>query len=207
MTNYYPPLQPDALYHIYNRGNNGGTIFFKNDNYRYFLRKFDEYLSGYADVYAYALLPNHFHFLIKTKTNDSIEARLPQVKSGLRLLDDPSKILSEEFRRFFLSYAKSIKIQEERTGSLFEKNFKRKEVNNDRHLIWLINYIHRNPQTHGLINDFKKYMFSSYSAFLSKAKTRLMREDVLKFFGGEEDFIRFHDTNPIIRDADSLIME
>ena len=60
-------MEPGNFYHIYNRGNNKENIFFEEKNYYYFLKKFDEYLSAFSDVYAYCLMPNHFHFLIKIK--------------------------------------------------------------------------------------------------------------------------------------------
>ena len=126
MTNYFLPLQYDTFYHVYNRGNNGEKIFFNEENYRYFLRKFGIYLTPYIEVYAYCLLPNHFHFLIKTKRKDEMEEPFMQIQTGRKLLLDYTQIASEIFRRFFLSYAKSIKLQEGRTGSLFEKNFNSK---------------------------------------------------------------------------------
>ena len=206
MTNYFLPLQPDAFYHIYNRGNNGERIFFKEENYRYFLRKFDHYLTLYVDVYAYCLLPNHFHFLIKMKSSAEIEEHQLQLQTGKKILLDYSAIVSEEFRRLFLCYAKAIKVQEGRTGSLFEKNFKRKEINNNNHLLWVINYIHRNPETHGFVPDFRMYRHSSNYSLLSDAPTKLSREKMLEIFGGREEFIRFHLTNPVIADK-GLLME
>ncbi|MGV3527677.1 MAG: transposase [Flavisolibacter sp.] len=198
MKNYFPPLQTDAFYHLYNRGNNREKIFFNKENYRYFLKKFDEYLSPYLDVFAYCLLPNHFHFLIKTReTTELIELTL---KKGSDTLLDFSIVISEVFRRFFLSYAKAIKIQEGRTGSLFEKNFRRIMVESDQHLVWLVNYIHRNPQTHGLIPDFRNYSYSSYQAIIADAPTKVKREEVIKLFGNRDEFERFHLTNPITKE-------
>jgi putative transposase len=60
-------MEQGNLYHIYNRGNNKQLIFFERKNYIYFLKLFKNYLSSYIDVYAYCLMPNHFHFLIKIK--------------------------------------------------------------------------------------------------------------------------------------------
>ena len=198
MKNFFPPLQTDAFYHIYNRCNNREKIFFNKENYRYFLQKFDAYLSPYLDVFAYCLLPNHFHFLIKTKeTNEYSEMTL---KKGSGTLQEFSVVISEIFRRFFLSYAKSIKIQEGRTGSLFEKNFRRIMIENDKHLIWLFNYIHRNPQTHGLVSDFRAYPYSSYKAIISGSPTKIKREEVINIFGNREEFERFHQTNPIMKE-------
>ena len=56
-----------SFYHIYNRGNNKQPIFFESKNYLHFVKLFDKYLSRYIDVYAYCLMPNHFHFLIRLK--------------------------------------------------------------------------------------------------------------------------------------------
>ncbi len=51
-------------YHIYNRGNNKQKIFFDDENYLFFLSKFKKYLIPNIDVFAYCLMPNHFHFFI-----------------------------------------------------------------------------------------------------------------------------------------------
>ena len=207
MTNYFLPLEPDTYYHIFNRGNNGEKIFFKPENYLYFLKKFDVYVGNYLNVYAYALLPNHFHFLIKTKFTREVKEPYLHISSGKKLLETLGSILSEEFRRLFLSYAKAIKIQEGRTGSLFEKNFKRVNVAGDYHLLWLINYIHRNAETHGFIDDFRKWRFSCYSSFVSTLPTKLCREEVLQWFGGRAEFARFHLSNPVNKEAAPLLLE
>lgn len=52
------------LYHIYNRGNNRQTIFFSRENYLYFLTKVKKYIYPNADILAWCLMPNHFHFLL-----------------------------------------------------------------------------------------------------------------------------------------------
>jgi hypothetical protein len=62
-------MQPGNFYHVYNRGNNRQRIFFEERNYLYFLRLFEKYLSPLVDVYAYCLMPNHFHLLIRIKDN------------------------------------------------------------------------------------------------------------------------------------------
>ncbi|MDB5227104.1 MAG: hypothetical protein JWN78_1297 [Bacteroidota bacterium] len=63
---------PGEFYHLFNRGNNREIIFYTDENYHYFLRQFDKYLTGFIDIYAYCLLPNHFHFLIKIKEEEEI---------------------------------------------------------------------------------------------------------------------------------------
>ena len=60
-------MEESAYYHIYNRGNNKENIFTEEDNYIYFLSKYDKYLGNLVDTYSYCLMPNHFHLLIKVK--------------------------------------------------------------------------------------------------------------------------------------------
>ena len=61
------PLEEDRFYHIYNHAV-GDELFFKSDeNYKFFLRRFKKYVHPYVDLYAYCLMSNHFHFVVKNK--------------------------------------------------------------------------------------------------------------------------------------------
>jgi len=60
-------LQADRFYHIFNKGINSDLIFFNDENCNYFLKKAKLYLIPYFEVYAYCLILNHFHFVLKTK--------------------------------------------------------------------------------------------------------------------------------------------
>ncbi|WP_434084073.1 hypothetical protein [Fodinibius halophilus] len=107
---------------------------------------------------------------------------------------DTGKKVSEQFRKLFISYAQAINKQERRTGSLFQKNFKRKKVETQTQLTWLLYYIHRNPIHHGLDNQLD-YRWSSYNALASQKMTYLDRESVHGWFGGRTAFINFHQQN------------
>ena len=52
------------LYHIFNQGNNNQNIFFERDSYLFFLQKLRTYFLPYADVFAWCLMPNHFHLMV-----------------------------------------------------------------------------------------------------------------------------------------------
>lgn len=58
-------LQPNSFYHIFNRGINSGDLFFEKDNYEHFLRLYDKYISFVADTFAWVLMRNHFHLLVR----------------------------------------------------------------------------------------------------------------------------------------------
>ena len=103
-----------------------------------------------------------------------------------------SWFVSNQLRLFFGSYAKAINKQETRTGSLFERPFKRKLVDDKKYMDRLIWYIHRNPLHHGIYTQFEQYPYSSYPSLLSEKPTLLQRKKVLAYFGGREAFINFH---------------
>ncbi len=171
--NYYEPLYKNNLYHIYNRGNGKEKIFFNNGNYYYFLRQYDKYLSSILDTFAFCLLPNHFHLLIRI------------------IIDDPEKI-SEQFRKLFISYTMSVNRQQKRKGNLFQRAFKRKLINDERYFYSAVFYIHSNPVHHLTTKDFTGYPFSSYQIFKSNQNTRLCKNEVFNWFGGKEQFFKYH---------------
>ncbi len=63
-------------YHIYNHANGFENIFNEERNYRFFLEKYQFYISPIADTLAYCLMPNHFHFLIKIKSEEELRGWL-----------------------------------------------------------------------------------------------------------------------------------
>ncbi len=164
-------LEQEKYYHIYNRGINGNTIFFSNDNKSYFLSKLKKYLENKVEILAYCLLSNHFHLIVKIITKPSIA--------------------TQSFSNLFNAYAKAINKQQKRTGSLFEKHFKRIELKNEKYLQNLILYVHLNPMKHFNI-DFESYKYSSYPSILSDKPTTLKRNDVLQIFDGKENFKYVH---------------
>ena len=185
-------LQPGCFYHIYNRGNNRENLFIEERNYPYFLRLYGQYISPIADTYAYCLMRNHYHLLIRVKDrvqeSDSGDQIAEQSDSSTLDLSNANRA----FQLLFGTYAKAINKAYKRTGKLFEEHFDRIEVTNDRYFTNLIFYIHFNPQKHKFVDDFRDWPWSSYGAFISTGKTKLKRDDVLDWFGGTNRFKEFH---------------
>lgn len=184
------PLQPGAFYHIYNRGTNRENIFVESRNYPYFLHLYAKYISPVAETYAYCLLKNHFHVLVRIK--DDVPIQDPK---GLKR---PLGSTSVAFSNFFNAYAKAINKAYGRTGSLFQHPFGRIQVNSHVYLLQLVRYIHRNPQKHGLVSDFCEWPYSSYHSIVSpetlkvSAPFEVLRHDVLSWFDTITGFTSAH---------------
>ena len=132
------------------------------------------YLIDYCDIYAYALIPNHYHLLIRV--HDHIIG----------------KDFSLQFSKFILSYTNKTNLRALRKGNLFGKTFRRIRVDDDEYLKRLVFYINTNPESHGIISDFRNYRFSSYQALISDQPTLLSRLDVLNWFGNLKEFLDYH---------------
>ena len=180
---------PNYFYHIYNRGNNSENIFELPENYNYFLKKFNEHLSDLVDVFSYCLLPNHFHFLIKIK---DYEKNLPGFENREGLEQLQRNPVSQAFSNFFNGYTKAFNKQQDRRGSLFQKNFKSKNINREDYLVKIIYYLHINPVHHNISNNFENYKYSSYISIISNKPTKVSRDKVVDLFGDKEKFIEFH---------------
>jgi putative transposase len=174
------PLQFGCYYHLYNRGNNRENLFLHERNYRYFMDLYAKYVEPVADTYAFCLLKNHFHFLVRIKQVEELNTQnQPQ---------EPS----QAFSNLFNAYAKSFNRAYQRTGALFQRPFGRIPVTSPAYFLRLVAYIHQNPQKHGFVDDFRDWPYSSYSWILSDKPSRVKREELLDWFGSREGFVEFH---------------
>ena len=203
------PIEYSKYYHIYNRGINGTELFRSKENYLYFLRLYDKYIESIADTYAWCLMKNHFHLLVRIKEDNEIGFLAPlgsscsknrwQVlnqedssdfaKSGKNL---KKPIPVKQFSHLFNAYTKAFNKRYNRTGSLFEKNFRRISVTTESYLRYLVYYIHHNPVHHGFTDNIIEYPWSSYLTMIKLSKTKLKREEVLGWYDDVGNFKYYH---------------
>ena len=182
-------IEPNRFYHIWNRGNNRENLFYTAANYEYFLRLYAEILDPVVETYAWCLVPNHFHLLIRT------------------LAVSPAGETAKALQRLFTSYSQAINIQQHRTGSLFQKPYKRLEVSSTQQLANLVHYIHTNPQKHGIISDFQQYSWSSYERILISHPSNLQKNAVIEWFKNKENYLDYHQRDIDLDDLKELIIE
>ena len=200
-TDYSADFYEDGIFHVYNRTNNKELLFRSTENKLYFLKQFKKYLHLFLDTFCWNLLPNHFHLLVRIKTNKQLKEFLQTLPSqSLKLIEkkylaDESttdQLLELEWKRLFNSYAMAFNKQHKRKGNLFQRPFKRLEIMKEAHFTQVLIYIHANAQHHKLCNDFTEHQWSSWHTILSDKPTHLKREEVLEWFGGKQNFIDTH---------------
>lgn len=198
------PLLHGNYYHIYNRGNNGIDIFFDTENYYYFLKLYAKYIEPIAETYAWCLMKNHFHLLVRIKEKEEI------IESELTYKTTDKPKIIEAYRQFshlFNAYTQGMNKKYNRTGSLLETKFERKLVSSQDYFQKLIYYIHNNPVHHGFVKHMGLYPWSSYGSIISNKKTLLKRKEVIGLFQNKENFIFYHNSQQDFNGISDLIVE
>lgn len=141
-----------ALHHVMGRGIAGGAIFLSDADRDDFLRRLGEILSKTSTAcYAWALIPNHFHLLLRTGT-------------------DP---LSLVLKRLLTGYAVGFNLRHNRQGHLFQNRYKSILCQEEPYLLELVRYIHLSPLRAGLVKTYEKlcgYPYCGQSVILGKRK-------------------------------------
>jgi REP element-mobilizing transposase RayT len=160
---------PNAFYHVLARGNRKQEIFLEERDYQRFLDYLRDYREKYPfNLYAYALMPNHYHLLI-----ESLEMPLSRVMQALQL-------------RYTVYFNKKY----DKVGHLFQGRYKAILCDRDAYLLELVRYIHLNCVRANIVADPLDYPWSSHRAYLDGRQDSLIkRETVLSCFGSRKSAI------------------
>lgn len=177
----------NGYYHLYNRGVEKRKIFLDKKDcivFQRFLKQYlspKEELSNFIDsntklqrlkdanmseeieLHAFALMPNHFHLLLKQKEKYSI---------------------AKFMKRFFTSYVKYFNKKYNRVGPLFQDTYKGILVPSDEYLLHLSRYIHLNP-VHLSLGEINFTEFNSFPYYLGEKQGLWLHPDfILGYFNG-----------------------
>jgi putative transposase len=179
-----------AIYHVISRGNERRAIFLDDRDRDVFLQTLGQMAFRFdLEVYAYVLMNNHYHLLIRTEKAN----------------------LSKSMHWFLVTYTSRFNKRHTRNGHLFQGRFKSILVEDEHYLLKLSCYIHRNPLRAKIVRRLVDYPWSSYkvyaygkshpdwlrtslifSQFSQKDKYKAYREMVQSYSGEEkktyEDF-------------------
>jgi len=194
---HFEQLDYSRYYHVYNHAVGGLDLYRTATNYDYFLALYEKYVEPIAETYAWCLMPNHFHLLVRIKDEANVFPPVPvftpdRVLSPQNPVRGKNNKTSLQFSKLFNSYAQSYHKYHRTRGALFERPFKRKLVDTDEYLLRLVRYIHHNPVHHGFCIHPADYQWSSYNTCLSNKPTKLHRNKVMDWFDGIPGFIAAH---------------
>ena len=143
---------PGCLHHIIARGIERSDIFKDNKDRKNFLDRFGAIIKETdTRCYAWALIPNHFHLLLKT-------GKVP---------------IATVMRRLLTGYAVVHNRRHRRNGHLFQNRYKSILCQEDTYFLELLRYIHLNPIRANIVKDINaldKYPFSGHSVIMAKVK-------------------------------------
>ena len=152
------------------RGINHQIIFEEREDYERFIKTLARYktISGYT-VYAYCLMSNHIHLLIK----------------------EGKENLEQIMKRVAGSYVYWYNWKYKRVGHLFQDRFKSEPVETEEYFLTALRYIHQNPIKAKVSTDISQYEFSSYTEYLQDISIIVDKEFVYSIIN-KAKFIEFN---------------
>ena len=195
-------IEKDNIYHIYNQGNNRQNIFFKRENYLFFLTKIKTYILPYANILAWCLMPNHFHLMVLV--NEVELATEGFAQSETLGFDTPKRSLNFSVGLMLRSYTNAINKQQKRSGSLFRKNTKAECITCSEGIeppYYMVNgitqintlkpaeeqypqicfdYFHQNPVNTGLVGAATDWEFSSARDYAGLRNGKLINKGIAR---------------------------
>jgi putative transposase len=187
------------FYHIYNRGNNSQKVFFKRENYLFFLRKMKKHISSFASIISWCLMPNHFHLVVYVIHNEIEIENNNLIYKNSKIIK--TQTLNQSLGVLLSSYTRSIQRQERITGSLFQKRTKAKQIFDEikiepaywntafgtlinipkgkSYLQICVEYIHHNPKYSGIVNNPEDWEFSSFRDYIGLRDGKLLDYNLL----------------------------
>lgn len=186
----------NELFHVYNRGNNQQRIFFKPENYLFFLKKVRQHVQPHCDILAWCLMPNHFHFQVYA------DKRIIATKL---IAGTARNVLTEGIRNLLSSYTQAINKQNNTTGSLFQQNTKAKPISKGSNLYDQVcfHYIHQNPMKSKLVAKMEHWEYSSFKDYCGSRDGSLAnKESAIRLLG--LDMTTFYENSYRILDEDDL---
>jgi len=133
---------PNLIYHVVNRGNNKQVVFVEESDYQKYLDILRRYKIKFGfKIFAYCLMSNHIHLLIKTSEKGTISAIMKAITIA-------------HTRNYHFKYNCS--------GHIWGGRFKSPIVSDDEYLLTVMRYIEQSPVRAGIVVDPEQYRFSSY---------------------------------------------
>lgn len=172
-------ISETGIYHVVFRGVNHCHLFEEAGDYEKFLGRLHSVKEEMSlEVYAYCLMSNHVHLLLKEQASGDI---------------------TRAMRKLLTPYASWFNRKYQRSGALIANRYKSECVEDDAYLLTLLRYIHQNPISAGIEKDIADYQWSSYRSYTSRASDLVDKDFIMGIFSDDLDqarkaYVSFHKT-------------
>lgn len=165
----------NAMYHVMMRGNYRQNIFLNDDDRLYFYSLLEKAVEKFeCKIHLFCLMNNHVHLVIEVKY-------VP---------------LCKIIQSVSTAFAKYNNKRTSRSGHLFQGRYKAKLIQDEKYLLELCDYIHRNPLKAKIVGDLNYYSWSSHLNYLSKKNLKWLTTDfinsILKKHSHHKENYYFH---------------
>ncbi len=194
-------IEKGYIYHIYNQGNNKQKIFFKRENYLFFLKKIRTHILPYGDVLAWCLMPNHFHLMVLVRELE-LSVKTHRVTQS-HPVSTSTRSINQSIAIMLRSYTRAINKQENSSGALFREGTKAECINSPNGITpsfisesgitkiniknpekqypqECFNYIHHNPVKARLVKNAVDWEFSSAMDYAALRDGKLINKVVVE---------------------------
>lgn len=152
-------MEATRFYYLYNYSVQPELLFRNDENYRFFLKKYEQYIGPVATTHALCLLPNQFHLLVEIKPVEMLLHFKTEHTLEKRKLYS-TKIIKQQFSNLFNSYAQAYNKQHNRKGSLFQKNYKIQEAETHADILITKEFIFHQPVDNQFTNNPQNWKWS-----------------------------------------------
>lgn len=163
-TNYYRFTKPNLKLSSYKK--------LSLENRQKYLLEMQSKQNKLIEIVSYALMPNHFHFLLRQNIDNGISKFISQLSN---------------------SYTKHYNIRHDRVGPLLQGVFKAVKIEDERQLLQVSRYIHLNPLSSLIVNEKEllSYQWSSFKDYLASNSYLIDRKPILEYFDTTSSYKKF----------------
>ena len=158
------------VYHVINRANARLQIFFKEADYKLFENILEDAAAKYeVKVFAYCVMPNHFHLVIQPKKDGDLQKCMQWLT---------------------LTHTQRWHVQNKTigSGSLYQGRYKSFLIQQDQHLLTVIRYVERNPLRAKLVTKIQNWQYSSAYKKLFVTEPSILSQPPVSF---PKDYLHF----------------
>lgn len=160
-------------------------VFRSPKDYTYFMRKMQERLTEAWEILAFSLIPDEIHLVVRVSKHT---------------IDDEVVNHSTLFSHLLNGYAQHYNYVHSRTGSLFNRSFRRQHIRSESDLQDIISKVHNLPVARNLVKQKHKWLYSSYNEIARGKLSHRQAILVIAIFGNFRKFMSHHMQTFLLKD-------